>query len=108
MLGGTGGVRRGGGFRRPLELCMLVGGFLINMSTGVLALAFSLSAMAPMQARGPMALFGALSVVIGSTNLVPFRTADSYSDGAQIYQLFSKGPWGEYHRVIGLAGAGLV
>jgi hypothetical protein len=106
--GATGVVPTSADFPRPLQLCMLVAGVLINMSTGVLALAFSLSAMAPMQARGPMALFGAFSVVIGSTNLVPFRTADSYSDGAQIYQLFSKGPWGEYHRVIGLAGAGLV
>ena len=87
---------------------MLVAGVLANTATGVVALAFSLSVAAPMQTRGPVALFCVFSVVVTAMNLVPFRIADSYSDGAQIYQLFSKGPWGDFHRVIGLAGAGLV
>ena len=106
--GATGVVPTSADFPRGLQLCMLTAGVLMNTATGVLALAFSLSAIAPMQVRGLVALFGIFSVVVGIMNLVPFRTADSYSDGAQIYQLFSKGPWGDYHRVIALAGAGLV
>jgi hypothetical protein len=106
--GATGVIPTRADFPRPLQLCMLVAGVLINAATGILALALSLLAVVPIQGRAPMALFGVFSVVIGTMNLVPFRIGDSYSDGAQIYQLFSKGPWGDYHRVIGLAGAGLV
>ena len=106
--GATGVVPTSANFPRSLRLCMLVAGVLTNMGTGVFALAFSLSPAAPVQARGPMALFGVFSVVVATMNLVPFRIVDSYSDGGQIYQLFSKGPWGDYHRVIGLAGASLV
>jgi len=106
--GVTGIVPTTAHFPRSLQLCMLVAGVLTNTATGVVALAFLLSAAAPMQTQGPVALFGVFSVVVAAMNLVPFRIADSYSDGAQIYQLFSKGPWGDFHRVIGLAGAGLV
>lgn len=106
--GATGVVPMSPDFPRRLQLCMLVAGVLVNTATGALALAFSISPMPPPQARGAIALFGAFSVLIGIVNLVPFRTSDSYSDGARIYQLFSKGPWGDYHRVIALAGAGLV
>lgn len=106
--GATGVVPTTADFSRSLQVCMLVAGILTNTATGVLALAFSFSTGAAMQDRGPMALFGVFSVLVAAMNLVPFRTADTYSDGAQIYQLFSKGPWGDYHRVIGLAGAGLV
>ncbi len=106
--GATGIVPTTAHFPRSLQLCMLVAGVLTNTATGVVALAFSLSAAAPMQTQGPVALFGVFSVVVAAMNLVPFRIADSYSDGAQIYQLFSKGPLGDFHRVIGLAGAGLV
>ena len=87
---------------------MLAAGVLSNTATGIVALCLSLSGVAPMQLRGDLVLFGVFSVVLAAMNLVPFRVADSYSDGAQIYQLFSKGPWGDFHRVIGLAGASLV
>jgi hypothetical protein len=93
---------------RSLQLCMLIAGILTNTATGIFALAFSVLGLAYMQPRGPLALFGVFSIVAAAVNILPFRIADSYSDGAQIYQLFSKGPWGDYHRVMGLAGSGLV
>jgi hypothetical protein len=106
--GATGVVPTTADFPRPSQLCMLVAGVLANTGTGIVALTLSTSGLAPMQARGALALFGVFSIVLAALNLVPFRVADSYSDGAQIYQLFSKGPWGDFHRVISLAGSGLV
>jgi len=106
--GATGVVPTTPDFPRSSQLCMLAAGVLSNTATGIVALCLSLSGVAPMQLRGDLVLFGVFSVVLAAMNLVPFRVADSYSDGAQIYQLFSKGPWGDFHRVIGLAGASLV
>jgi len=41
-------------------------------------------------------------------NLVPLRIQGSYTDGAQIYQLLSDGPWGDFHRVGAVVGSSLV
>ena len=105
--GATGMVSTTADFPRSLQLCMLTAGVLTNTVAGIATLSLSLFGVAPMQVRGALALFGVFSIVLAAMNLVPFRIADSYSDGAQIFQLFSKGPWGDFHRVIGLAGASL-
>lgn len=41
-------------------------------------------------------------------NLIPLRPEDQYSDGAQLYQLLSGGPWADVHMAFSLAGATLV
>src|SRR5579864_3225408 len=35
-------------------------------------------------------------------------TGDDYSDGASIYQLLSRGPWGDFQRVVAVIGSSLV
>jgi hypothetical protein len=47
-------------------------------------------------------------LILGSANLLPLRTRDYYSDGAQISQLLSNGPWGDWHRVLAVIGSSLV
>src|SRR5207245_1960281 len=38
-----------------------------------------------------------------------FRTKDhNYSDGAMIYQLLSRGPWADFHRIEAMIGSSLV
>jgi hypothetical protein len=49
-----------------------------------------------------------LSLLASILNLIPFRTGSSYSEGAQIYQILSKGPWGDYHRALSIARSTLV
>jgi hypothetical protein len=106
--GATGVVPATSDFPRWASLCMLTAGVLTNTTTGLLALWVAPAGMPTLQLRGVFALFGAFSVVIAAINLVPFRTGDAYSDGAHIYQLFSKGPWSDFNRVVALAGASLV
>lgn len=106
--GATGVVPATRDFPRSSQLCMLAAGVLSNTLTGTAALAASLLGMVPAGIRGSLALFGIFSLLVSAMNLIPFRAADTYSDGAHIYQLFSKGPWGDFHRVMSLAGATLV
>jgi tetratricopeptide (TPR) repeat protein len=47
-------------------------------------------------------------LVLCVVNLVPLRIQGSYTDGAQIYQLLSDGPWGDFHRVAAVVGSSLV
>ena len=91
-------------------LCMLTAGPLANLVTGTLALwiASVANVDSPFQAGGLLALFGAWSLVLGTMNLLPFRTATNYSDGAKIYQLLSDGPWGDFHKAVAMIGSSLV
>src|SRR5713101_8225806 len=70
--------------------------------------AYAVDGNSPVQAGGFLALFGAWSLVMCVINLVPFRTKDNYSEGAQIYQLLSNGPWADLHRAFSVAGSSLV
>jgi len=89
---------------------MVAAGPCANLLTGIVALWIALAAegVLPVQTRGPLALFGAWSLVVCAVNLVPFRTQGNYSDGAKIYQLLSEGPWGDFHRVVAVVGSSLV
>lgn len=91
-------------------LCMLTAGPLVNLLTGFLALwtASSTNTDSPLQAKGLLALFGAWSLILGAMNLLPFRTANNYSDGAKLYQLLSDGPWGDFHKAVATIGSSLV
>jgi hypothetical protein len=55
-----------------------------------------------------LTLITTLSLLASILNLIPFRTGNSYSDGAQIYQLLSNGPWGDYQRTLSLVRSTLV
>jgi peptidase M50-like protein len=108
--GATGVVPRRADLPRWCFVCMATAGPLTTLVTGALALWVALATVGNLsiQAREPLALFGAWSLLLLPLNLLPFRTADSYSDGAQIYQLLSKGPWGDFHRVVAVVGSTLV
>lgn len=88
-------------FPRWRQLTMLSGGIVLNLLTGVTALliAFTARVDSAAQAGGFTAFFGAWSLLLGAANLLPFRTANMYSDGAQIYHLLSVGPLGDLYRV---------
>jgi hypothetical protein len=108
--GATAAVPATADFARWRDLCMVVGGPFANLLTGAVALgmAFAAKGDALLHAKGPLALFGAWSLVACAVNLLPFRTKRNYTDGAQFYQLLSGGPWGDFHRVAALAGSTLV
>lgn len=92
------------------KISMIAAGPLTNLFTGLLAL--YVTATVPGRPWEPawhlLALFTTISLVVGALNLVPFQIAASYSDGAQIYQILSGGPWADYHRAISIASSSLV
>ncbi len=108
--GATGVVPTTADFPRSHYLGMTAGGPLVNLFTGIFALriAFREQANSTVQAGGLLALFGAWSLALCAFNLLPFRTGDNYSDGASIFQLLSRGPWGDFHRVVAVIGSSLV
>jgi len=108
--GATGLVPATADFPAASYVRMLAAGPLVNLGTGLAALciAFAMPGSAPVQAEGLLALFGAFSLLAGVYNLIPFGTPSGYSDGAKIYQVSKGGPWGDFHRAISFAGAGLV
>ena len=108
--GATGVVPATADFPRSRYLVMTAAGPLVNLLTGIIALmiAFAAEANSSVQGGGRLALFGALSVTLCAFNLVPFKTGDNYSDGANIYQLLSRGPWSDFHAVVAVVGSSLV
>jgi hypothetical protein len=96
---------------RRREAWMIAGGPLASLLGGLAALAALLEA--PRHAWGHewqlLALFATFSLIAAVANLVPFQTKKGhYSDGAQIYQLLSGGPWGDYHHAMGIVGSSAV
>ncbi|HEY6971832.1 MAG TPA: M50 family metallopeptidase, partial [Candidatus Angelobacter sp.] len=97
-------------FPRWRDLGMSAGGPLANVSTGLLALWVAIASKGPglQYMRDALGLFATYSVVIGLANLLPVRGLGYYSDGAQIYQILSKGPWGDFHRAAVISASTLV
>jgi hypothetical protein len=97
-------------FSRWSYLCVIAAGPCATFVTGLFALwiAFAAKGDSLLQTKGPLALFGAWSLVGCAVNLLPLRTHGNYSDGAQIYQLLSHGPWGDFHRAVAVVGSSLV
>jgi hypothetical protein len=109
--GGAGLVPTVMNFPRWAYVCMLLGGVLVNATTGSAALWLALSGEpdSPVQVGGLLALFGALSLVSTTVNLIPFRLQNgNYSDGAEINRLLAENIWADLHRAFGIAGASLV
>lgn len=95
---------------RNHEIRMIAGGPAASLGGGLVALAFLLTAPghAWQDEWRLLALFVTFSLLAAVVNLVPFRTRTSYSDGAQLGQLLSGGPWGDYHHALGIVGSSLV
>jgi hypothetical protein len=108
--GATGIVPAVVDFPRWAYVCMLFGGILVNAGTGIAALwlAFGSDPDSLAQVGGFLALLGAWSLIAAAVNLIPFRTQNNYSDGAQIYQLLANNVWADLHRAFGVAGSSLV
>ena len=96
---------------RSYEIWMIAGGPIASLLTGAAALWAFL--VAPHHAwRNEwqlLALFAIQSLIVAAINLLPAQTKKGYySDGAQIYQLLSGGPWGDYHHAMQIVGASTV
>jgi hypothetical protein len=92
------------------EIWMIAGGPAASLLGGLLALAALLTAPGHSWAGEwrLLALFATFCLLAAIINLLPLRTPDSYSDGAQIYQLLAGGPWADYHRVLATVGSSTV
>lgn len=106
-MGATGIVPASRDFTDFALLATAVSGVLVNAVTGAVALWLA-GIGAAGKAASLVSLFGAFSVAVAIMNLVPIRSRDYYSDGAQIYQILSGGAWTDFRRVLALAGAATV
>lgn len=99
--GSTGLVPASPNQSRWIYIAVIAAGPLASLTTGLIALRLLL--LAPDSSfEQAWELFGLMSAIALSSvlvNLVPFRPQAFYSDGAQIYQLISGGPWADLHRV---------
>ena len=79
----------------------------INLITGAIAIWLSeaLSNDAPLESHGILALFGAMSVAIGLSSVVPFRMGQYYSDGARFIQHLRRLPFSDIMRVMQMVTA---
>lgn len=87
---------------------VIVAGPLASLAGGLIGFWIAIHAAGHSWETGwrTVAIFTTMSVLAFVMNLVPFQTSTSqYSDGAQIYQLITGGPWADYHTVVSLAGA---
>ncbi len=97
-------------FARWRMAAMIAGGPGINLFSAAIFLVLA-SRYADQKATalpGFLALLGAASLWAFVFNLIPQRTRTNYSDGAQIYQLLSTGPWGDMHQAILVVSSSLV
>jgi len=96
--------------RRWRDVCMVAAGPLVNIATAIVTLyiAFRTASGAPLQMSGLTALFGGYSLITGVCNLIPLRVGNSYSDGARIYQILSRGPFADLHRALSVVTSSLV
>jgi Zn-dependent protease len=95
---------------RSRQVFMTAAGPVASLITAIVATAVTLAA--PGNAWAPaweffsaLATFGWISAVY---NCIPLRPEDKYSDGAQIYQLLSNGPWADFHMAFAMVSSSLV
>jgi Zn-dependent protease len=95
---------------RSRQIFMTAAGPVASLITAILATAAALAA--PGNAWAPAwEFFSALATlawVSAVANCIPVRPQDQYSDGAQIYQLLSNGPWADFHLAFAMVGSSLV
>ncbi|MGA9672323.1 MAG: M50 family metallopeptidase [Terracidiphilus sp.] len=94
------------------QLSMIAAGPATNFYMGILSGALAVAFTSQPESYGvyisPLALYAIINFVDCFTNLIPLRTATGYSDGAQIYQILSNGPWAAYHRTLSVVSSSLV
>lgn len=97
-------------FQRWKHVLVSIGGALFNFvsGTGALWVAYTIAGESPWQLGGGLALFGAISLSVGFINLIPFLAPCGYSDGAQLRQLLTGGPWAELHEIMAIVKSSLV
>jgi sterol desaturase/sphingolipid hydroxylase (fatty acid hydroxylase superfamily) len=95
---------------RSRQAFMIAAGPVASLITAILATAVALTA--PGHAWAPawkflswLATFAWVSAII---NCIPVRPQDQYSDGAQIYQLLSNGPWADFHMAFSMVASSAV
>jgi Zn-dependent protease len=98
---------------RRRHLFMTAAGPIASLITAIVATAVALAA--PGNAWAPAWVFFSALATVGWIyalyNCIPLRPEgpeDRYSDGAQIYQLLSNGPWAEFHMAFAMVGSSLV
>jgi tetratricopeptide (TPR) repeat protein len=79
-------------------ICMIAAGPFANLLLGLAALFATLQAPGTswQAAWGLLSILATLSLIASAINLIPARTADAYTDGANLYQLLSGRPWVEF------------
>jgi hypothetical protein len=96
------------------QIAMIAAGPVANFYSGFIAmaiayaLAISTSDSLNRNYAYPCALFGFYSLISCAINLIPLRSGDNYSDGAQILQLLRGGPFADLHRASALVASTLV
>lgn len=108
--GGTGVVPTSSNHPLWHDVGVTLAGPITNLILGLVALgiAFASEPDSPRQLAGFTALFGGFNLVTFVTNLIPLKVGTNYSDGARIYQLISRGPWADFHRIAWSVGSTLV
>jgi len=98
------------GFDRRQYISMTAAGPAINVLAGGVACFIALRHVGglPVQVNALIALIGAWSLGLAASNLLPFRTAGGYSDGAVVLQLLSDGAFADFHMSIARIGSSLV
>jgi Zn-dependent protease len=95
---------------RSRNVFMIAAGPVASLITALIATAVALTA--PGNAWAPAwQFFSALASfawIAALCNCIPVRPQDQYSDGAQIYQLLSNGPWADFHSAFSMVASSLV
>jgi hypothetical protein len=95
---------------RSRQVFAIAAGPVASLITALIATAVALTA--PGNAWAPawkfLSALATLAWVSAVCNCIPMRPEHHYSDGAQIYQLLSKGPWADFHMAFAMVGSSLV
>jgi hypothetical protein len=90
-----------------IDIAMIAAGPSASLVTGLAFMALMFTAPGRIYVHG-WELFGLCAILSLSAvliNLLPLRPESFYSDGAQIYQLISGGPWADFRQAISIAMA---
>ncbi len=95
---------------RERTIIFLAGGPTASLSMSIISLAALLTPQAAASRFGwhLLATMAAVSSFSFLVNLIPQRTKLFYSDGAQLYQLLTQGPWRKVHLALGMGTTSLL
>ncbi len=95
---------------RSRQVFAIAAGPAASLVTGGVALIATLTSKgAPWEPVWNMlSLLATFSLLGFFANLIPMRPEDQYSDGAQIFQILSRGPWADVHAASSMVASTLV